>query len=255
MVTIKTPKEIKILREGGRRLAAILQQVITAATPGVSAAELDAFAEKLIRAGGDVPSFLGHKSKGTKEGFPATLCVSINNEIVHSLPLKEKVLKEGDIVALDLGLVHQGLFLDSAVTVGIGTVDKKAEKLISVTKRALEAGIKAARPGNSVGDIGFAIETFVTPFGFGIVRELAGHGVGYAVHEEPFIPNFGKRGTGVELKAGMVIAIEPMLNEGGAAVVFDTDGFTVRTADGSRSAHFEHTVLISKDGPEVLTTL
>ena len=175
---------------------------------------------------------------------------------MHGIPNEtEKLIKEGDIVTLDAGLIHEGLFTDSALTVGVGKIDAKAKKLIDTTKKALAVGIKAVRAGATTGDIGFAIETFVKPYGFGIVRELAGHGVGYGVHEEPFVPNFGKKGEGVELRTGMVIAIEPMLNEGGADVVLDADGYTYRTKDGSRSAHFEHTVVVTEYGAEILTQM
>jgi len=256
LVTIKTSEEIEILREGGRRLALILQTVAKEAVAQVSSAYLNDCAEKLIKKGGDTPSFLGYAPRGAKRPFPAALCVSINDEVVHGIPNEAgKILKDGDIVALDAGLVHKGLFVDYAITIGVGAIDEKAQKLLEVTKKALARGIKAVRAGRTTGDIGYAIETFVKPSGFGIVRDLAGHGVGYAVHEEPFIPNFGKRGEGVELKAGMVIAIEPMLNEGSAAVVLAPDGFTYRTKDGSRSAHFEHTVVVTEKGAEILTLL
>lgn len=253
-ITVKTPVEIKILREGGKRLASILKQLVAEVKPGVSAQSLNALAEKLMLGGGDIPSFLGYVPSGAKRPYPASLCVSINDEVVHGIPNEtEKLLKEGDIVTLDTGLIHKGLFTDSAITVGVGKIDAKAKKLLNVTKKALMVGIKAVRAGATTGDIGFAIESFVKPYGFGIVRELAGHGVGYAVHEEPFVPNFGKKGEGMVLKAGMVIAIEPMLNEGGAGVKLDSDGYTYRTKDGSRSAHFEHTVVVTENGSEILT--
>ncbi|OHA18165.1 MAG: type I methionyl aminopeptidase [Candidatus Taylorbacteria bacterium RIFCSPHIGHO2_01_FULL_46_22b] len=254
MVTIKNEKEIALLREGGRRLAQVISGLVLAAIPGVSGKELDELAEKLVREKGDIPSFLHYKAgKGGKE-YPASLCLSINDEVVHGLPAKKgKSIKEGDLVSIDMGLIHEGMFLDSAVTIGIGKIDPIAKKLISVTKQALEIGIAAARAGNHVGDIGYAIETFITPNKFGIVRELAGHGVGYAVHEDPYVPNYGKQGQGEKLLAGMVIAIEPMVNEGSAKIVLDKDGHTFRTADGKRSAHFEHTVLITDGTAEVLT--
>lgn len=255
-ISIKTKKEIELLREGGKRLAGVLAKLAAEVKPGVSTAFLNALAEKLIEDGGDIPSFLGYAPSGAKRPFPAALCVSINDEVVHGIPNEtEKLIKEGDIVTLDAGLIHEGLFTDSAVTVGVGKIDAKAKKLIDTTKKALAVGIKAVRAGATTGDIGFAIETFVKPSGFGIVRELAGHGVGYGVHEEPFVPNFGKKGEGLELKAGMVIAIEPMLNEGGAAVVLDADGYTYRTKDGSRSAHFEHTVVVLERGVAILTEM
>lgn len=255
-ITIKTVDEIKILREGGRRLAEVLRTAAAEVRPGVSARPLNDLVEKLITEKGDIPSFLNYAPSGAKRVFPAALCVSVNDEVVHGIPNEtDKILKEGDIVSLDAGLKHKGLFTDCAVTLGVGKIDAKAKKLISVTKKALAVGVKAARAGATTGDIGFAIESFVKPLGFGIVRELAGHGVGFAVHEEPFVPNFGKKGEGVVLKAGMVLAIEPMINEGSAAVKIDPDGYTYRTRDGSRSAHFEHTIVVTETGAEILTQI
>lgn len=256
VVSIKTKEEIVILREGGRRLATILKKVADAVAPGISSAELNTLAERLIQDNGDTPAFLGYRGRKDIRSFPATLCVSINDEVVHGVPNeREKFLRDGDIVSLDLGLRHGGLFTDMAVTVPVGEVDAKAKQLMSVTKKALSVGIKAVLDGATTGDIGFVIAHFIQPYGFGIVRSFAGHGVGYAVHEEPLIPNFGKKREGTQLKTGMVIAIEPMLNEGGAEVVLATDGFTLRTKDGSRSAHFEHTVAVTENGAEILTVL
>ncbi len=253
-ITIKKREEIPLLREGGKHLASVLAHVSAIVRPGVSSRELNDLAERLIREGGDTPSFLGYAPSGAKRGFPASICVSVNDEVVHGIPNEEeKILKEGDIVALDGGLIHEGLFTDHAVTVGVGKIDEGAQRLLETTQKALAVGIKAVRAGATTGDVGFAIETFVKPFGYGIVRELAGHGVGYAVHEEPFIPNFGKKGEGVVLKAGMVIAIEPMLNEGGAGVKLAKDGYTYITKDGLRSAHFEHTVVVTEKGADILT--
>ncbi len=254
MIIIKTSEEIEILREGGKRLGAILSKVAKKVAPGISTKELDQYAEELIRVGGDEPAFLDYKPDGADYPYPASLCVSVNNEVVHGIPTN-RILKEGDIVALDLGLKHKGLFTDHAITVPVGKVSKKYAELIQVTKEALYAGIAEARGGGRVGDIGHAIEKFVKPYGYGIVRVMSGHGVGRAIHEDPYIPNFGKKGTGVELKAGMVIAIEPMLNIGTEEVIFDDDGYTIRTADGSRSAHFEHTILITEKEPEILTEI
>jgi len=254
-ITVKTKKEIALLRGGGRRLAEILHTVAGEVKAGVSPRALNDLALRLMTEQGDTPSFLGYSPHGARRPFPAALCVSVNDEVVHGIPNgTDRILKEGDILTLDAGLIHQGLFTDSAITVGVGKIDATAKKLIDVTKKALAIGIKAVRGGATTGDIGYAIETFVKPRGFGIVRELAGHGVGYAVHEEPFVPNFGKKGAGVILKAGMVIAIEPMLNEGDAAVKLDADGYTYRTKDGLRSAHFEHTVAVTEGGAEILTT-
>ena len=254
MITIKKPEEIELLREGGRRLAAILQELSDEVKPGVKASFINDRAEELIRAGGDLPVFLGYQPDLATRPYPATLCVSVNDEIVHGIPNeKEKMFKEGDIVGLDIGLSHEGMIVDTALTVPVGTIDDAARKLLHVTKESLAVGIKAARGGAKVGDIGAAVEAYVKPHGYGIVRELAGHGVGYAVHEEPYVPNFGKKNTGAVLKPGMVIAIEPMLNEGTADVILEDDGYTFRTKDGKRSAHFEHTILITDGAPEILT--
>jgi methionyl aminopeptidase len=251
-ITIKTKEELETLREAGRCLGKILQVVAKSAVPGATPRQLDALAEKLIVDGGDVPAFKNYKPDGAKVAFPATLCVSVNHAIVHGIPT-EKPLAEGDIVGLDLGLAHKGLFVDSAVTVAVGTVDEKAQLLLDRTREALEIGIAAARGGAKTGDVGEAIERYVTPFGYGIVRELSGHGVGYKVHEDPFVPNYGKKGTGPVFKPGMVIAIEPMFNEGGDDIKLGADKFTYETADGSRSAHFEHTIIITDGEPEVIT--
>lgn len=250
--TIKTPEELEIIREAGKRLAAVLRECASAAKSGVTSLELDALAEKLIRAGGDVPAFKNYKPAGAKVAFPATLCVSVNDAIVHGIPT-DTPLKEGDIVGLDLGLVHKGMYVDAAVTVGVGEIDEAAKRLIECTKEALAVGIKEARAGKKTGDIGAPIEEVVDRYGYGTVRELSGHGVGYAVHEDPFVPNYGKRGEGAMLKSGMVIAIEPMVNEGGDEIKLGPDKFTFLTKDGSRSAHFEHTVIISDGEPEVVT--
>ena len=253
-VIIKTQKEVEIIRAGGERLAKILAKTAKKVQPGVSTYELDKYAYDLIKEGGDIPAFLDYKPEGVSKSYPASLCVSVNNEIVHGIPGKNKILKEGDIVSLDLGLNHKGLFTDHAVTVPVGKISKKDQDLIDNTKKALEIGIWAARGGNTTGDIGHAIETFVHNR-YGIVRELAGHGVGVGIHEDPYIPNYGKAGKGQKLIPGMIIAIEPMLNIGGAAIVSGNDGYTIKTADGSRSAHFEHTILITKGDAEILTKI
>ncbi len=253
MITIKKPQEIKALRDGGRRLAFILKTLAEAVAPGVNAKDLDLLAEKLANEGGDTPAFLGYRPEGVHKSYPASICVSINDEVVHGIPTEEKILKEGDVVAIDMGLIHKNLITDSAITVIVGGGDGQAKKLVAATKKALDIGIKAARAGNTVGDIGFAIEQFVKPLGFGLAEGLAGHGVGYKVHEDPYVPNTGNAGEGEVLKPGMVIAIEPMLTEGSSKVVFDKDGYTVRTRDGKRSAHFEHTIAITEKGPKILT--
>jgi len=254
-VFIKTTKEIELLRESGKNLSHVLDVVAEAVRPGVTTKDLDILAEKTIRGLGDVPAFLNYTPYGAEFPYPATICASVNEEIVHGIPRETKVLKEGDIIGLDFGLIHKGLVSDSARTIGVGKISEKSQKLIDTTKKALEVGIAAARAGAHSGDIGVAIEAFVKPYKYGIPYELGGHGVGRHVHEDPFIPNWGKKkGQGVKLKPGMVIAIEPMLNEGKKGIILDKDGYTYITADRSLSAHFEHTVLITKDGaPEVLT--
>ena len=207
-----------------------------------------------IRAGGDRPAFLGYTPRGAERPFPAALCVSINDEIVHGIPNeREKIFREGDMVGYDLGLVHRGMYSDMAISVGVGEMDGSAERLIEATRAALISGISAARAGARVGDIGYAIEESVRGSGFSLVEELGGHGVGRSLHEEPFISNIGKRGAGVELKSGMVFAIEPMINEGSGHIILDDDGYTYRTKDGKRSAHFEHTILVREGEPEILT--
>ncbi len=247
-------KEVEALREGGKRLATILRKVVKEVRPGISTKELDNLAEKLIREGGDEPAFLNYTPDGAKFPYPATLCVSINNEIVHGIPSHKRILKEGDIVGLDLGLKHKGFFTDMAMTVPVGGIDKEAKKLIEVTGKSLMKGIEAAKNGGFIGDIGEAIENFVKPHGYGIVKILGGHGVGEKVHEDPYVPNYGKSGTGPKLVPGMVLALEPMLNEGRDKVFLDNDGYTFKTKDGKRSAHFEHTILITEDKAEILTS-
>lgn len=255
-VRLKSPEDIVLLREGGKRHAFILSEIAKAVKPGVSTKDLDDLAARLIAEGGDKAAFLGYKPRGAKRPYPASICISVNDAVVHGIPNEEPViLKEGDTVTLDLGLIHKGMITDSAVTVPVGTVDKEAEKLLRATKEALMKGIAAAKPGNTTGHIGEAVEGHVKPLGLTIVDELAGHGVGYSVHEDPFVPNYGKAGEGEPLVPGMVIAIEPIVNQGSGKVVLDKDGYTYRTKDGKRSAHFEHTVAITERGCEVLTAL
>lgn len=253
-VIIKTAKEIELIREGGKRLAKVLSETAKMVKPGISTFELDQYAYKLITEMGDIPAFLNYKPEGAPSAFPATICISVNNEIVHGIPSKKKILKEGDIVSLDLGLNHKGLFTDHAVTVPVGKVSAKDRQLLDDTKKALEIGIWAARGGATVGDIGNAIESFVHNR-YGIVRELAGHGVGRGIHEDPYIPNYGKAGKGQKLIPGMIVAIEPMLNIGKDNIVTASDNWTIKTSDGTRSAHFEHTILITKGDAEILTMI
>ncbi len=251
---IKTSEERAGIIEAGRRLGVVLEEVAKAVAPGVTSAELDALAERLITNAGDRPAFKGYTPEGAGRKYPATLCVSVNDEVVHGVPTENPVtLKEGDIVALDLGLVHDGFFVDSAVTVPVGKTDKKSMELIAATQASLEAAIAAARPGARVGDISHATERAFKGTGFSVVKLLGGHGVGRAVHEEPFIANAGHPGTGPEIVAGMVLALEPIANAGKAAVTISNDGYTYRTRDGSRSAHFEHTILVEEGETLVVT--
>lgn len=253
MIQLKTKQEIEILKEGGRRHAAILKAVAKAVVPGVSTKALDMLARKLIKEGGDTSAFLGYTPEGVSYPFPAVLCVSINDEVVHGIPDKDVLLEEGDIVSLDLGLKHRGLITDGAITIPVGKVSPAAKELIRVTKRALELAIKAAKPGNTTGDIGYAVESFIRPLGYGLVKILSGHGVGYSVHEDPYVPNYGRPGTGEKLVPGMVIAIEPMVNLGTGVVCSTDDEYTYVTKDGKISAHFEHTVAITEKGTIILT--
>lgn len=251
---VRSPEERAGIIEAGRRLGVVLEAVAGAVVPGISAEALDRLAEKLIREGGDEPAFKGYTPEGSRREYPATLCVSVNEEVVHGIPNENpRTLEEGDIVALDLGLVHEGFIVDSAVTVPVGKVDKKALKLMEATRQSLEDAILAARPGARVGDISAATGAAFKGTGFSVVKMLGGHGVGQKVHEEPFIPNAGTPGTGPEIVAGMVLALEPIANEGAAAVLIAPDGYTYRTRDGSRSAHFEHTVLVEEGGTLVVT--
>jgi methionyl aminopeptidase len=253
MIIIKTDSEIERLRKGGPILATILQQVAQAVTPGITTKSLDELAHQLIIQGGCTPAFLHYTPEGADRPYPASLITSINSEVVHGIP-GNVVLKEGDIIALDLGLNYEGVFLDHAITVPVGEIGAKDKQLLSITKSALDEGIMAIVPGATVGDIGHAVEQFVKPYRLGIVRGLSGHGVGRAIHEDPYIPNYGKKGKGDKLVPGMVIAIEPMLTRGSEEVIQLSDGYTLKTSDNSRSAHFEHTVLINEEGyPEILT--
>ena len=252
MSKFKTDAEIDLLRESGKRLARVLQAVAREIKPGVTTKHLDEVADRLIRERGDTPPFLNYTPHGARKPFPAALCVSVNDEIVHGIPAS-RVIEEGDIVSIDLGLEHHGMITDAALTIPAGKVTPEIAQLLKETERSLYEGIKAIRVGGRVGDIGSAIERVAHAHGYGIVRELGGHGVGHAVHEDPYIPNYGTKGTGPLLKAGMVIAIEPMFMLGHEDIRIMPDGYTVVSEDGSFSAHFEHTIAITKDGAEILT--
>ncbi|OGY84257.1 MAG: type I methionyl aminopeptidase [Candidatus Kerfeldbacteria bacterium RIFCSPHIGHO2_12_FULL_48_17] len=247
MIRYKTPQQIRDLQDGGKRLAESLQVVVEATKPGITTQELDEIAAKAIRARGGKPSFLDY------EGFPKTLCASINQEVVHGIPSKERVVAAGDIIGLDLGLWYKGLCTDMAVTIPVGKVSKIAKKLIKVTKKSLEIAIAQARPGNTTGDIGHAVQAYAESHGFGVVRDLAGHGVGFGIHEEPLILNYGHAGSGEILKPGLVIAIEPMLTVGDYHIKTLADDWTIETIDGNLAAQFEKTLAITADGPVILT--
>lgn len=251
---VTNEKERESLIEAGKRLACVMTALKEKVHSGVTAEELDDLAEQIIREGGDSPAFLGYTSEGSSRKYPATLCVSINDEVVHGIPNEsQKVLKEGDIVSLDFGLIHNGIVVDAAITVPVGNINEESEKLLNATENALVAGIAKAIPGNHIGDISHAIQKEIEDYGFKVVKDLGGHGVGNLVHEEPFIPNFGRAGTGMLIEEGMVLALEPISAAGKGAVIIAPDGYTFRTKDGSRSAHFEHTILIEKDGARIIT--
>lgn len=247
MITLKSADEIKKIREGGRKLAEVVFAVMRQARPGVSTIELDRLAEELIRKVGGRPSFKNFN------GYSNATCISVNHEVVHAIPRPDKVLKAGDVVGIDIGLEYQGLFTDMTRTVLISQATPEARKLVQAAKEALRRGIREIRPGRTTGDFGATVQEFVERRGFSVVRSLVGHGVGHQVHEAPRLPNFGQRGEGEVLKEGMVLALEPMVNAGGHEVITAEDGWTVVTADGSLSAHFEDTVVVTKHGPEVVT--
>jgi len=249
-ITIKTPAEIEKLRQGGRILAQVLARIAQAARPGISTLELDRLARQLIKDAGATPSFEGYG----EPPYPAALCTSINEEVVHCIP-GDKKIADGDLIGLDCGIWHEGLCTDMAMTIPVGHVTEEIEKLIKVTRRALDIAISQVKPGNTVGDIGAAVQDYVEKNGFSVVRKLVGHGVGYQVHESPRIPNFGQAGQGEKLTPGMVLALEPMVNAGHYDIKVKDNQWDIVTADGSLSAHFEHTVVVTKTGAEVLTQL
>ena len=249
---VRTAEERAGVIEAGKRLGVILEELAKAVRPGVTTRELDALAEKMIRDDGDEPAFKGFKPDGARVPFPAATCISVNDEVVHGIP-SDRVLKEGDIVSLDLGLIHKGFIMDSALTVAVGTISPIAQKLMNATETALAVAIDVARPGARVGDISYATQTAFSGTGFSIVKVLGGHGVGAAVHEEPFIANAGHAGTGPEIVSGMVLALEPIATTGKGAVFIAPDGYTYRTKDGSLAAHFEHTILIENNETLILT--
>lgn len=245
---VKTSEEIDAMRTGGRMLAQVLSHLRTKVQPGVTTQALNDIADSELRSLGAEPAFLGY------EGFPGSICISVNEEVVHGIPREDRVLSDGDIVSLDFGVRYKGLITDSAITVICGRANKQLEELIRYTEQSLQEGLAVIKNGCRTGDIGFAVQKVLDKHGYGIVRDLVGHGVGHGVHEDPNIPNYGRKNTGPKLVAGMTLAIEPMATLGREAILIDkTDGWTVRTADGSLAAHFEHTVLVTMDACEILT--
>lgn len=248
-IVIKTPCELEQMRQAGRIVAAILDGLRAQIRPGVSTAALDQFAEREVERMGAIPSFKGY------HGFPASVCTSINNEVVHGIPSPTRILKAGDIISLDFGAIYQGWQGDAAITVGVGQISERAQRLIEVTEQALQEGEAQARAGNRLSDISWAIQSYVESRGFSVVRQYVGHGIGRRMHEEPQVPNFGPPHRGPVLKPGMTLALEPMVNAGGYRTEVLADGWTVVTEDGSLSAHFENTVAVGEEGPDILTRL
>lgn len=248
MINYKTAEEIELLRENNMLVSKTLAVVGEHIKPGVSTLELDKIAEDFIRSHGAVPGFLGYG------GFPNTLCVSVNDEVVHGIPSATRILREGDIVSVDCGTFMKGFYGDSAYTFAVGAVSPDVQKLLDVTKEALYRGVAQVRIGNRIGDVSNAVQEHAESNGFSVVRELVGHGIGRNMHESPEVPNYGARGRGVMLREGMVICIEPMINMGSRYVIFESDGWTVRTKDRKPSAHFELTVAVTKSGADVLSS-
>lgn len=246
-VTIKTAREIELMREAGRLLEKVHDELAAFIKPGISTLDIDRLGEKLIRSFGCTPNFLNYN------GYPASICVSVNDEVVHGIPKDSRVLQEGDIVSLDAGLIYKGYHSDAARTHGVGEISQEARQLIDVTRQSFFEGIKYAKAGNHLNDISTAIGTYVEKFGYGVVRDLVGHGIGTHLHEDPQIPNFPQRRRGIRLVPGMTLAIEPMINQGRADVAWLDDDWTVVTQDGTLSAHYENTILITEGEPEILT--
>lgn len=247
MIMLKTGRELAIMKEACRISAGALKLIGSAVQPGVSTGELDQIAEKYIREQGAVPNFKGY------QGYPATACISINNEVIHGIPSKNRIIKNGDIVSVDLGACFEGYHGDNAATFAAGDISADAKRLMDTTRESLYEGIKAACAGGRIGDISSAVQRYVEARGYSVVRQFVGHGVGTSLHEAPEVPNFGTAGRGVRLMPGMTLAIEPMVNMGKEKVKVLPDGWTVLTCDGSLSAHFEHTIAITKDGPVIMT--
>jgi len=253
VIILKSAEELEKMRRAGRIVAGTIDRVVDAVAPGVTTAELDRISETFIAAQGATPSFKGYRG-ASRTPFPATICTSLNDEIVHGIPSRDRRLEEGDLLSLDFGAIWEGFHSDAAVTVFVGMAPSvEAERLVKTTEAALDAAIGEVVPGGRLSDIGNAIETVASREGLGIVREYGGHGIGRSLHEDPFIQNWGKPDRGPEMRPGLVIAVEPMLNLGDDGTAIMPDGWTVVTADGSLSAHFEHTVAVTKDGHEILT--
>lgn len=257
-MVVKSKKEMKILEEGGKILATILNKISKSAIPGANAKELDDMAYRLILFYGGAPSFKGYMSKDSDIPFPASLCVSINDEVVHGIPDENKILKKGDLASLDLGMkwpAKNGLYTDAAITVPVGNIDSVALRLFNTGKKALDIGISRIKSGGHIGDIGESVFNFVESQGFKVADNLVGHGVGKKVHEDPFIPNTGVLGNGPKIKENQVLAFEPMINEKTSEVILDNNGWTWRTFDKFRSVHFEHTVIATKEGSKIITLI
>jgi len=253
MIFLKSRDEIEIMRAANVIVAEVLAELRARVAPGVTTAELDEVAEEMTRRRGAVPAFKGYEVHGRV--FPRSVCISINDEIVHGIPSEQRRLKEGDIVGIDFGVCYRGFYGDAAITVAIGAVDAEAERLMRATREALMAGIAEVQVGNRIGTVSAAIQERAENDGFSVVREFVGHGIGKRLHEEPQVPNYGQRDRGIRLREGMVLAIEPMVNMGSPDVVIKDDGWTAVTRDGSRSAHFEHSVAVTDKGPYVLSQL
>jgi methionyl aminopeptidase len=251
----KTQEEIQNLRASGKYLAEVMREISTLVKPGVSAATLDLAAEEGIKQRGCKPAFLGYKPDGAMYPYPATLCVTVNDEVVHGIPTEDKILRDGDLVMLDLGLSYNGYFADMAVTMFVGEGDKEGERLMAATREALSVAIKAARPGVTTGDIGAAVQDVAKKYGYTTAEDLGGHGLGKTPHERPYVPNTGPKGGGEKLVEGMVLALEPIFTEGDGRIILDKDEWTYRTEDSTRSCEFEHTILITKEGAEILTKI
>jgi methionyl aminopeptidase len=251
--TLKSAAEIARMDEANRVIRMILSDLYRVIRPGISTLDVDRFAEERICAVGGTPAFKGYPHRNDGHDFPGTICASLNDEVVHGVPRAHRVLQDGDILSVDLGILYRGYYGDAAETFAVGTVTPEARRLLDVTREALMKAVAQARPGNRVSDIGHAVQTHVEASGFSVVREFVGHGIGSSLHEEPQIPNFGQPGRGVRLASGMVLAIEPMVNAGGPEVVLSADdGWTARTRDGSLSAHFELSVAVTDVGPKIL---